>query len=140
MSESTTNKPPVWYWVIAVIALIWNLMGVSAYLIRAYATDEMIAALPPEQQAEYLIEFPAYYTAAFAIAVFAGVLGCIALLIRKKWAYILFVLSALGAIVQHIYLFLNVEIPSYVMPILVIGVCLFLVWFARNSNAKGWLK
>ena len=83
------TKPPVWFWIVSIVALIWNGLGVMAYLARAYATDEMIAALPPEQQAEFLAEHPAWYTAAFAIAVFAGVLGCLALLLRKN-GHILF--------------------------------------------------
>ncbi|BAO77417.1 hypothetical protein [Winogradskyella sp. PG-2] len=68
----------------SVLALLWNGAGVMAYIGRAYATDEIIAALPEEQQAEFLIEHPAWYTAAFALAVFCGALGCIAILIRKK--------------------------------------------------------
>ncbi len=139
MTNSST-KPPVWFWIVSVLALIWNGIGVMAYLARAYATDEMIAALPEEQQAEFLAEHPAWYTAAFAIAVFAGALGCIALLLRKKMAYILFVLSGLSAVIQHIYLFMNVDIPSMVMPILVIIVCLFLIWFSKNSINKGWIS
>lgn len=139
---TSINKPPITFWVISVIALIWNGLGVMAYLGRAFATDEMIAALPEEQQAEFLVEYPAWYTAAFAIAVFCGALGCLALLLRKKWAYILFVLSAIGAIVQHVYLFMNVEMDgaAIVMPILVIIVCLFLIWYAKNAITKGWIS
>ena len=139
---TSINKPPITFWVISVIALIWNGLGVMTYLGRAFATDEMIAALPEEQQAEFLVEYPAWYTAAFAIAVFCGALGCLALLLRKKWAYILFVLSAIGAIVQHVYLFMNVEMDgaAIVMPILVIIVCLFLIWYAKNAITKGWIS
>lgn len=139
---TSINKPPIWFWIISVIALIWNGLGVMAYLGRAFATDEMIAALPEEQQAEFLIEYPSWYTAAFAIAVFCGALGCLALLLRKKWAYVLFVLSALGAIVQHVYLFLNVKMSgqTIVMPILVIIVCLFLIWYAKNAITKSWIN
>ena len=140
MTESTTNKPPIWFWIIGVIALIWNGLGVMAYLTKAYATDEMIAALPEEQQAEFLVEHPAWYTAAFAIAVFAGALGALALLIRKKWAYGLFVLSAIAAIAQHVYLFMNVEMQSIIMPILVIVVCIFLIWLSKKSTANGWIS
>lgn len=139
---TSMNKPPIWFWIVSVIALIWNGLGVMAYLGRAFATDEMIAALPAEQQAEFLAEYPAWYTAAFALAVFCGALGCIALLIRKKWAHPLFIISALGAIVQHVYLFMNVEMDgaAMVMPILVILVCLFLIWLAKNSISKGWIN
>ncbi|WP_341215858.1 hypothetical protein [uncultured Wocania sp.] len=139
MTNSST-KPPVWFWIVSVLALIWNGLGVMAYLVRAYATDEMIAALPEEQQAEFLMEYPAWYTAAFAIAVFAGVLGCFALLLRKKLAYGLFILSGLSAIIQHIYLFMNVDIPSLVMPIMIIVVCLFLIWFSKNAITKHWIS
>ncbi len=139
MTNSST-KPPVWFWIVSVLALIWNGMGVMAYLARAYATDEMIAALPEEQQAEFLVEYPTWYTAAFAIAVFAGALGCVSLLLRKKIAYVLFLLSGLSAIIQHTYLFMNVDMPSMVMPVMVIVVCLFLIWFSKNSISKGWIS
>ncbi|SDH59806.1 hypothetical protein [Winogradskyella thalassocola] len=137
-----SNKPPITFWVISVLALLWNGAGVLAYIGRAFMTDEIIAQLPTEQQAEFLVEYPAWYTAAFALAVFCGALGCIALLIRKKWAYTLFIISALGAIVQHIYLFMNVEMntAALVMPILVIVVCIFLIWYAKNSISKGWIN
>ena len=138
---NSINKPPIWFWIVSVLALLWNGAGVMAYLGRAFATDEMIAALPQEQQAEFLLEYPAWYTAAFALAVFCGALGCIALLIRKKWSHTLFIVSALGAIVQHIYLFMNVEMAgaTLIMPIMVIAVCLFLIWHAKNAISKGWI-
>lgn len=138
----STTKPPIWYWIISVIALVWNGLGVMQYLARAYATDEMIATLPEEAQAEFLVEHPAWYTAAFAIAVFCGALGALSLLLRKKWAYFLFVISAFGAIIQHIYLFINVEMSGtqLVMPLMVILVCLFLIWYAKNSIQKDWIR
>lgn len=139
MSEST-NKPNALFWVIGVIALIWNLMGVIAYLTRAFMTEDMIAMLPEEQQAEFLAEYPAWYTASFAIAVFAGFLGALSLLFKKKLASMLFMLSALGAIIQHVYLFMNVDVPSLVMPIMIIVVCLFLVWYAKDATKKGILS
>ena len=136
----STTKPPVWFWIIAIIALVWNGLGVLAYLGRAFATDEMIAAMPEEAQAEFLMEFPTWYTFAFALAVFCGVLGALSLLIRKNWAYVLFIISALGAITQHVYLFANTDVPSLVMPVLVIVVCLVLVWFAKHAISKHWIS
>jgi len=137
---NSTKKPPVWFWIVSILALVWNGMGVIAYLARAFATEEMIAALPEEQQVEFLTEYPAWYTAAFAIAVFAGIFGCLALLLRKKWAYSLFIISTIGAIIQHAYLFMNVDMPSLVMPVMIIVVCVFLIWFAKNATTKGWIS
>ena len=136
----TTNKPNTGFWIIAIIALIWNGMGVMAYIARAFITDEMIAALPTEQQAEFLVEYPTWYTAAFAIAVFAGVFGALLLLLKKKLAATLFIVSALAAIVQHVYIFMNVDVLSYVMPIIIIVLCVFFVWYSKDAAKKGWLS
>lgn len=140
MTTISTTKPPVGFWIIAVVALIWNAMGVMAYLVQAFITDEAIAALPEEQQAEFLIEHPAWYTAAFALAVFCGALGCLALLLRKKWAYMLLVVSFISATIQQVYLMVTVEGISVVMPIMIIIICAFLVWFSKMASTKGWLK
>jgi uncharacterized membrane protein len=136
---TSMNKPPIWFWIISVIALLWNAMGVFAYLAKAFVTDAMIAEMPKEAQAEFLVEYPAWYTAAFALAVFCGALGSLALLIRKKWAYPLLVISALGAIIQHTYLFINVEGMSLGMPIMIVVVCIFLIWFSKNAISKYWI-
>ena len=138
--STTSNKPNALFYVIGVIALIWNGLGVIAYLTRAFITDEMIAQLPKEQQAEFLIEYPAWFTAAFATAVFAGVLASIVFLLKKKLSFMLFAISAVAAIAQHVYLFMNVEMNSLVMPILVIVVCIFLVWYSKKVTNDGWLS
>ncbi|MEM5564778.1 hypothetical protein WNY78_06665 [Psychroserpens sp. AS72] len=140
MTNSLTNKPPVWFWIIAVIALLWNIMGVMAYIGQAFITDELIAQMPQEQQAEMLYEHPAWYTALFALAVFCGALACIALLIRKKWAYYLFIVSFICATIQQVYLMIEIENVSKIMPIMIIIVCAFLVWFSKHSISKTWIK
>jgi len=135
----TTTKPPFLYWIIGALALIWNGLGILAYLTKAFITRDMIDALPQEQQAEYLVNYPACYTAVFAIAVFAGFFGSLTFLIRKKFAYILFLVSALCAIIQHIYIFMNIEVKSFIMPILVLVVCVFLVVYTKFGINKNWI-
>ena len=140
MTDLSNTKPPVWYWIVAVVGLLWNGLGVMAYLTHAFMTDEILETLPKEQQAEFLVEHPTWYTACFALAVFCGALGCIALLIRKKWAFLLFVISFLTATIQQGYLIATVEDASPVMPLVVIVVCALLVWFSKMATKKGWLK
>ena len=143
MTNSST-KPPVWFWVIGVIALLWNLMGVNAYLQQAYRTEAFTSMLTTEQL-DLVNSTPAWAIGAFAIAVFAGALGCIALLLRKSWAKSLFLLSLIGIIVQMIYnLFISKAMEVYgpgavVMPILVMLVGIFLVWYSKRSIIKGWI-
>jgi hypothetical protein len=134
------NKPSVAFWIIGVLALLWNIMGVSAYLFQVFATEEIIAALPPEQQAEMMIEHPSWLTALFALAVFGGFLGCIFFLARKKFAYYLFILSGVCATIQQVYILMDLELKMYVMPIMIIIVCVFLIWFSKKCEDDGVLS
>lgn len=139
-----TNKPTSAFWIISVLALLWNILGVVAYLGQAYMTDEVMAALPEGEQA-YYNNAPAWVTAVFAIAVFAGVFGSVGLLMRKKWAIILFVISLIAVIAQFIF---NVFIQKYVevlgekmiWPVVVLVIAVSLVYLSRKSAKEGWIS
>ena len=139
---NSTNKPTTVFWVIGIIALLWNIMGVAAYLGQAYMTDEALAILPEAEQA-YYNGIPAWVTAAFAISVFAGLLGCITLLMKKKIASILFILSFIAIIIQFIYNFFIQDFMEVsgaariAMPIVVIIIALFLIWYSKDCEKKG---
>lgn len=144
MAENS-NKPNALFWVIGAIALIWNGFGVLSYIGQAYLTEETKATLT-EAQLELIENRPAWATAAFAIAVFAGALGALVLLLRKKAAFYLFVLSFIGVVVQMINdVFMSGTTGNYgpgeismVILIPVIGV--FLIWYTKNCHKKGWLS
>lgn len=138
-------KPTTLFWVISIIALLWNLMGVMAYLGSYAITQEMMVDAYGEAGAAAMASKPAWATAAFAISVFAGVLGSIALLLRKSWATHLFILSFVGVIVHNIWNFMSgafgyVGTADKVLAALVVVICLFLIWFARSNSAKGVLS
>lgn len=145
MSNSSV-KPPVWFWVISVLALLWNLFGVYNYLYTAYNQVEMLEAMTQEQRALFEA-IPAWATGAFAIAVFSGAIASIALLLRKKWAKTLFVVSLVAAVAQFInWLFLQntVEVygavEAYTMPVIVVIVGLLFIFFSKKGIQKGWLR
>jgi hypothetical protein len=144
MTESK-NKPKIVFWIIGIIALIWNLMGVMAYLGQAYITDEAKAAMS-EVEIAYMENLPSWYTAAFAIAVFAGTIGCILLLLRKKMAYSLLLLSLLAVIAQQIYHFVlsdalgHMKTFDITMIAMIVVISIFLVWYAKNLTNKGILS
>jgi len=143
---TSTNKPPVSYWIIAVIALIWNIMGVMSYLGQVYMTDDMMASMTPEQQ-ELLANTPAWSTGLFAIAVFAGLLGSFLLLMRKKLATPVFLISLIAVLINMGYSFFATNqtevfgtIDGIVMPIIVIIIAVFLYMYSKKSGEKSWMK
>lgn len=144
MTAKSMEKPPLWFWIVSVLVLLWNLMGVLAYLQQAFMTEEALAALS-EPERLLLETRPAWATAAFALAVWGGLLGCIALLLRKKWARPVLIISLIGILVQMIHSFFisnNLEVygPGEIsMPILIILIGVGLVFFARIATRKLWL-
>ena len=143
MTESK-NKPATSFWIIGITALIWNLMGVFAYLQEAYMTAEDLAALPIEEQALYE-NIPAWVTAAFALAVFGGALACILLLLRKKLATFVFIISFVSILAQMTYnLLMSKAMEVYgpggmIMPIMVIVIGAYLIWYSKKMDAQGIL-
>lgn len=140
----STSKIPVWFWIVAVLALLWNLMGVAVYISDVTKTDEALAALPEAERLLYEMA-PAWATGAFALAVFAGTLGCLFLLLRKSWAVPAFVISLVGVIVQNIYwVFMTNAMDVYgpsgaIMPLMVVLIGIALLIASRRWSARSWL-
>lgn len=144
MSENS-NKPNGLFWAIGIIALIWNGFGVMAYLAQAYMTDEILAALPSEEQALYA-DVPSWVTAAFGAAVFGGLLASLLLLLKKKLSRIMYIISFLGILIQMYHsFFMSKQFDVYgpgaaVMPIMIIVIGAFLIVYSRKVDSKGWLS
>ena len=138
-------KLPIFFWVVAVVGLIWNLLGVMNFFGQTFMSEETMAALPQEQQALFEA-VPSWMTVIFAIAVFSGTLGCLGLLLKKAWAVPLFLASLLAVVVQVSYNLFVINIGSVLGPmtvvvtilILVIGV--FLYFYSKQAKTKGWIR
>ena len=143
-NTSTSTKVPTWFWIVSGIGLLWNLMGIWNYIIQVYGLQ--MAEMTEAQQAMDLAT-PAWVTAMFAIAVFGGTLGCVFLLLRKKWATPTLIVSLVAALLQMGYGMTQMDkgIEAYGagaaigLPIAVLGVGALLVWVARKATANQWI-
>ena len=135
---------PTWFKVVAVLALLWNLLGCLAFFSDLRISPEDLAKLPEAQQALYAAR-PGWAVAATALAVFGGALGSIGLLLRKKWAFPVFVLSLIGILVQDFGLFVLADGASLAGPVavvmqaVVLAVGIALILLSRKGIARGWL-
>lgn len=134
----TTKKNSTKFWVISIIALIWNAMGVFQYLMMQYNKEELATTMTEAENA--LVEsLPVWHTAAFAIAVFSGLLGSIFLLLKNKVATPLFLISLLAVVLQMGYWVLGTDVinvvgyQAVIMPLLVILIAVFLYIFSKRS-------
>jgi hypothetical protein len=138
------NRPPVWFTVVVVVALLWNVLGLLAVLadLRLSAAD--IAALPAPQQALYNAR-PAWSVVASVVAVVGGTLGCLALLLRKRASLVLLYASLLGVVLQDVGIFVVAGAGRLANPVafvlqgLVLAISIGLVVLARHAAGKAWL-
>ena len=135
---------PKWFKVVAVIALLWNLLGCLAFAMDLRMTPEDVAALPEAQQALYAAR-PGWAVVATAVAVIGGALGCVGLLLGRKWAFVLLLLSLAGILVQDYGLFVLADGASLagpaavIMQAIVLAVGIGLVLLGRKGISRGWL-
>lgn len=140
-----THKPPTSFFIIAVLALLWNLMGVYQFYLGNYELENIKETVSAEEFA-IMESLPTWYAVIFGIAVFTGVLGCILLLARKKIAASLFGISLITVLIIELYWLLATDIMdvsgavSIVMPLLVIAVAIFLYFYSKGAKQKGWLS
>ena len=144
MAESSV-APPRSYWIIASLALVWNLIGLAAYVSQVTMTDEALRLLPDAQR-EFMAATPAWATAAFAVATSAGVLGSLLLLLRNSWTVPLFLVSLGAVLVQTYYGFVianGIEVlgaDSAVLPAATIAIGTGLIWYSRIAKERGWFR
>ena len=145
MNESIATPPPKWFWVVSSIALVWNLLGVMAFVTQMTMDPAALAELSDAQRNFYETT-PVWATLAFAVVVFGGTLGCVALLLRKSWAFLMLAICLAGIVVQishSLFIGNGVEVfgpQGLILPALTFGIGVILVWFAIYSAKQGWLS
>ena len=131
-----------WYWVAAIASVLFMALGCWGYVMTVTADH---AALPLDQR--NLIEAqPTWMIAVYAIAVWIGLIGAIMLLLRRKLAVPLLLVSltcAIGTFLPYAIvpavkdLVTTNDIAVAVVVVLITGT---IYSFARHSRQRGWLR
>ena len=147
MSAADTGgrRAPWHLWVVGAIAVLMNGFGAFDYTMTQTQGDAWLAQMEPTQALlDWFHGLPAWYDAAWAVAVWGGLLGGILLLARRKWATTVFGLSLLGWAGAAVYAFAlsnGMEVMEAYWPVqivhLVVG-ALF-VWYAMTMGRRGVL-
>ena len=102
MSRAATV--PKHLWIIGVLTLLWNLMGAYDYLMTKTRNAAYLAKFD-QAQLDYYFGFPVWVEAFWALAVWGGVLGSILLLLRKRLAVPVFLVSLVSMVVTAVHNF-----------------------------------
>ncbi len=139
MTATTSAKPPISFWIISAISLMWNAFGGYLY-IMTQRRDPSVLEGTPEVVLRGLEAMPIWATSAYAIGVWASLIGSVLLLLRSRHAGNAFLVSLIGAAVSFGYQFSAAMVPSPAVPAMIIGIVAFLWWYAKRCAALGILK
>ncbi len=135
MNDVIGAKAPAWLRIVAALGLAWNLYGVYVYLMT-------VGVLGGGDASMSSAAMPKWVVGAFAIAVFGGALGCLLLLMLKRMATMLLVLSLLGIIVEDVWAF-GMRVggdDNMILSLAVNLVAILLAWLSYSAGKKGWLS
>ena len=131
-----------WYYAGAAASFLFMAFGCFAYVMHVAADP---ATLPPDQRFALAAE-PAWVTGAYAVTVWSGLFGSVLLLLRRKAAEMVTLVSllALGLWVAGMALTAplrdSLSYNDWAVTIVVLAVTWTIYWFARHSRMRGWLR
>lgn len=145
MIGSARAATPWHLWAIGVVAALWNGFGCLDFWKTVSRDMEWLAGLPPDV-IDWLDVTPAWALAGWALGVGGGLAGALLLLLKSRWAAVLFALSVLGLAINQIYL-LGPDTPemmrspdSFGFRVGIWIVALGLVWYAMKMRRRGVLR
>ncbi|MBW0144249.1 hypothetical protein [Sphingomicrobium clamense] len=146
MATAPATKAPTHLWIIGILALLFNAMGALDYLMMRFKVDIYMAQLTEDMLAWY-DSFPIWMEIAWPVSVWAAVIGCVLLLMRKSSAVTAFAVSTIAYLVAAVHSFgtnpppAELATPGSMIFSIFIGVQLALLWYyARRMTAMGVLS
>ena len=145
MNEGTASqRAPRHLWLIGTLGLLWNSVGGLDFLMTQTQNDSYMAQFSPEQL-ESLYGFPMWLVASWALAVWGGVLGALLVLLRKRLAVPVLLVSLSAMSVTAIHNFFSANglyaaggtSPAFVLLIFALALGLWL--YARAMGERGVL-
>lgn len=142
---TSTAKPPVWFWIVTIVLVLWEAMGCVACVTQIRLGAEAMGPVD-EWSRNYYAALPVWYNWIYAVATFGGLLGGLALLLRRRLAATLFWISLAAVIVMFGYAFATTDLIEHKgaaavlpFPLFIAAVGVFSIWFANLAAKKGWL-
>lgn len=142
MDETTSPRPVAgWFKFAAIASILFMAIGCAGYVIDVTTDPQSL----PLDQRNLVLARPVWQVAAYAIAVWVGLIGAVLLLLRKKVAEPLLLVSLVAAVFTFVPLATvpairdNVTTNDIAMAVIIILITGTIWSFARHSRQRGWL-
>ena len=139
-NQPASVKTPWHLWLVGALSLFWNGFGCFDFTMTATRNAAYLEPYPQEML-DYWLAMPAWVWVLWAIGVFGGLLGTIALLLRRKLAFPLLGASFLAAAVSMAFGFLDSNAPrmegaglmSSVIILIAFLLAAYALWMSRRD-------
>ncbi|MEH6696979.1 MAG: hypothetical protein V7675_18230 [Hyphomonas sp.] len=139
-SEPTGVKTPWHLWLVGGLSLLWNAFGCVDFTMTATRNAAYLEPYPQEML-DYWLNMPTWMWADWAVGVFGGLLGSIALLLRRKLAVPLFAASFIAASISMSFGFLDENAPrmegaglmSGIIIVIALLLAVYAWWMSRRD-------
>jgi hypothetical protein len=139
------NKPPGWFWLVAVLAVLWGVIGVAAFYMDLTMSPAAVADMTQYDRA-LRASRPGWFMWLYGAAVWAGFIGGVLLLLRSTLAHPVFVLALVLVIAMFGYIFAVTDliaVKGFVVaagfPIVIAAIAAAEIWFAARARLRGWI-
>jgi hypothetical protein len=147
MHNANPKVATPWHlWVVGVVALLWNAMGALDYTMTETRNAAYMKDFTAEQLA-YFYSFPKWVVATWALSVWGGVAGSVALLLRSRWAVPIFALSLATMAMTFVHNFVLTDglavmggAAALAFTATIVAVGIALVFYSRWVARKGILR
>lgn len=152
MQQAVSARTPAHLWIVGILALLYNAYGCYDYTMSNMRNADYIrSAMPgvdPAVALAWMDAFPIYAKIGWALGVWGGLLGAILLLVRSRTALWAFAVSMLGIVLSIGWqLVAAPALPgatdstaAKILPLVIIVIGLFLLWYSWNAEKKGILS
>jgi len=140
-------KTPWHIWLIGVIAVLFNFIGVFDFVMSMAkgAEYQARAGMTPDQIAHYQ-QMPSWMMVVWAVGVFGAFLASILLLLRRKPALPVFIVSLAAFLISLLYTYVLTDggaVMGQKMAIasaVIAGLLIFFIWYTRFMTMRSVIR
>lgn len=129
-------------WVVGVVTLLFNAMGIISYLTTKLGMLEQMGLTP--DQIAFMNSYPAWISAFWALGVWGAFAGSVLLLARSKWAASAMAIALVGLIGTTLGNYVFLDVPAAMqaprLDVAIWVVTLFLLFYCRRMRTAGVLR
>lgn len=150
------RSAPRWFSILAVAGLLWNLLRLYFFYIHGnldnVITPAALAAMTEaerratETTMDLVAMMPPWVVLSWAVTVYAGVFGCILMLLRRNLAVPVLGLSIAGLLMDSLWRFLVADLiemmgpTTLILPAVILAIAILLLFAAIKARSEGWSR